>query len=183
MGNGVRGMEGFKDNMKAAGGSFSEFNLNEFGNEASMESIVDSAVALPLMSERKCVAIADYNIEDKKPVGYIIAFSFGKGAVEEVARLKLKEEIIIELVTVEKIVPIAKKPTLKVEITELGKDEKGVREIQFVAFGESEAGIEFYSWNFNYNSEKGFKADVMIDKEGKQTAKFWTFLPIKSYVL
>ncbi len=52
--------------MKAAGGSFSEFNLNEFGNEASMESIVDSAVALPLMSERKCVAIADYNIEDKK---------------------------------------------------------------------------------------------------------------------
>jgi DNA modification methylase len=112
------------------------------------------------------------NQTEKKPVGYIIAFSFGKGAVEEVARLKLKEGIIIELVTVEKIVPIAKKPSIKVEFTELGKDEKGVREIQMLAFGESEAGIEFYSWNLNYDQEKGFKADVMIDKEGKQIVKF-----------
>ena len=46
------------------------------------------------------------------------------------------------------------------------------REIEFIATGQSEAGVEFYSWNFNYDSEKGFKADVMIDKEGKQTAKF-----------
>ena len=52
------------------------------------------------------------------------------------------------------------------------RDEKGVWEIEFIAKGTSEAGIEFYSWNFNYDSEKGFKADVMIDKDGKQTAKF-----------
>ena len=113
----------------------------------------------------------DRNVEEKKPVGYIIAFSFGKGAVEEVARLKLKENVIIELVTVEKIVPIAKKPTIKIAITELERDEKGTREIQFVAFGASEAGIEFYSWDFNYNRENGFKAAVMIDKEGKQIVK------------
>ncbi|MDR2146054.1 MAG: PKD domain-containing protein, partial [Tannerella sp.] len=103
--------------------------------------------------------------------GHIIAFSFGKGAVEEVARLKLKENIIIELVTVDKIVPIAKKPTITVEINELSRDAKGIREIEFTAAGQSEAGIEFYSWDFDYNPEKGFKADVMIDKEGKQTAK------------
>ena len=42
---------------------------------------------------------------------------------------------------------------------------------KLIASGQSEAGIEFYSWDFNYNSEKGFKADVMIDKEGKQIAK------------
>jgi len=132
-------------------------------------NVIDNFIAAAMRSDKK---LFDKNIEDKKPVGYIIAFSFGKGAVEEVARLKLKEEVIIELVTVEKIVPIAKKPTIRVEIIELGKDEKGVREIQFIAFGESEVGIEFYSWDFNYNSEKGFKADVMIDKEGKQIAKF-----------
>jgi DNA modification methylase len=111
------------------------------------------------------------NISEQKPAGYIIAFSFGKGAVEEVARLKLKENIIIELVTVEKIVPIAKKPTIAVEITELSRDAKGIREIAFTATGQSEAGIEFYSWDFNFNAENGFKADIMIDKEGKQTAK------------
>jgi len=114
----------------------------------------------------------DKNIEDKKPIGYIIAFSFGKGAVEEVARLKLKENIIIELVTVEKIVPIAKKPTITVEINELNKGINPLaKDIEFVASGQSEAGIEFYSWDFEYNPEKGFKADVMIDKEGKQTVK------------
>jgi len=121
--------------------------------------------------ERYDKKLFDRNVEEKKSVGYIIAFSFGKGSVEEVARLKLKENVIIELVTVEKIVPIAKKPTIKIAITELERDEKGTREIQFVAFGASEAGIEFYSWDFNYNRENGFKAAVMIDKEGKQIVK------------
>jgi site-specific DNA-methyltransferase (adenine-specific) len=112
------------------------------------------------------------NQASQKPVGNIIAFSFGRGAVEEVARLKIEENIIIELVTVDKIVPIAKKPTITVEINELSRDEKGVREIEFIASGQSEAGIEFYSWNFSYNPENGFKADIMIDKVGRQIAKF-----------
>jgi len=132
-------------------------------------NVVDNFIAAAMRSDKK---LFDKNVEEQKPVGFIIAFSFGRGAIEEVARLKLKEEIIIELVTVDKIVPIAKKPSIKVEFSDLGKDEKGVREIQMVAFGESEAGIEFYSWNLNYNSEKGFKADIMIDKEGKQIVKF-----------
>ena len=112
------------------------------------------------------------NIDDCLPVGYIIAFSFGRGAVEEVARLKNQKNIIIKLVTVEEIIPIAKKPTVNVEIKVLSKDDKGVSDIEFTATGTSEAGIEFYSWNFNYDSEQGFKADMMIDKIGKQTAKF-----------
>jgi site-specific DNA-methyltransferase (adenine-specific) len=131
-------------------------------------NVVDNFIAASMRSDKK---LFDKNIASKKPVGYIIAFSFGKGAVEEVARLKLKENVIIELVTVDKIVPIAKKPTVKIAITELERDEKGAREIQFEAFGASEAGIEFYSWDFNYNKENGFKADVMLDKAGKQIVK------------
>jgi DNA modification methylase len=111
------------------------------------------------------------NVVEAKPVGYIIAFSFGRGAVEEVARLKLKSNIIIELVKVEDIVPISKKPSISIEINELLRDAKGIRELEFVATGLSEVGIEFYSWDFNYNPEKGFKADVMIDKTGQQIAK------------
>jgi len=132
-------------------------------------NVVDNFIAAVMRSDKK---LFDKNIAEKKPVGYIIAFSFGKGAIQEVARLKIEENTIIELVTVEKIVPIAKKPVIRVEITETGKEEKGIREIQFSAFGESEAGIEFYSWNFNYNSDLGFKADILIDKEGKQLVKF-----------
>jgi DNA methylase len=51
--------------------------------------------------------------------GYIIAFSFGRGAIEEVARLKNVEGLIIKLLRVEDIVPIAKKPSLSVEIVHL----------------------------------------------------------------
>jgi DNA modification methylase len=121
--------------------------------------------------ERADKKLFEKNVKDKKPVGYIIAFSFGKGAVQEVSRLELEDGIIIKLVTVDTIVPIAKKPTITVEINELARDAKGVREIEFVASAQSEAGIEFYSWDFEYSAEKGFRASVMIDKEGKQTAK------------
>jgi site-specific DNA-methyltransferase (adenine-specific) len=112
------------------------------------------------------------NKAEQKPVGYIIAFSFGKGAIEEVARLKNHGNIIIKLVRVDEIVPLAKKPTITIEINELSKDQKGTREIEFIANGKSDAGIEFFSWDFEYNNEKGFKANIIIDKEGKQKYKF-----------
>jgi len=112
------------------------------------------------------------NKKAKNAVGYIIAFSFSKGAIEEVARLKNEENIIVKLVKVGDIVQIAKKPTITVEINELSRDAKGIREIEFVASGESEAGIEFYSWDFEFCEQNGFRASVIIDKEGKQSAKF-----------
>ncbi|MDR3273069.1 MAG: hypothetical protein LBT29_06275, partial [Flavobacteriaceae bacterium] len=51
-------------------------------------------------AERFDKKLFDKNKDEQKNVGYIIAFSFGKGAVQEVARLKLEENLIIELVTV-----------------------------------------------------------------------------------
>jgi DNA modification methylase len=133
-------------------------------------------------------ALYEKNKVENKPVGFIIAFSFGKGAVQEVARLKNEENVIIKLVTVEEIVPIAKKPTLQVEIKDLGSPtpalpkgegaKKGgtLREIEFVATSQSEAGMTgatscFYAWDFAYN-EQSFLPTVLLDKEGKQTYKF-----------
>jgi len=109
------------------------------------------------------------NIKSKKPVGYVIAFSFNKGAIEEVARLKNEGNIIVKLIKVDEIVPIAVKPVIDVSINELEKDNKGNRKIEFVASGNSPAGIKFYSWDFEYNVEKKkFKPSVILDKEGKQ---------------
>jgi DNA modification methylase len=111
------------------------------------------------------------NVKEKKPVGYIIAFSFGKGAIEEVSRLNTMDKIIIKLVKVEDIVPIAIKPSIGVHIRELSRDGKGIRQIEFIAAGESPAGIEFYSWDFNNNPEKKkFKAQILLDKGGKKIA-------------
>ncbi|MDR3112456.1 MAG: hypothetical protein LBU55_04770, partial [Elusimicrobiota bacterium] len=36
------------------------------------------------------------------------------------------------------------------------------------------AGIEFYSWDFSYDKEKGFKPSIFIDKDGKQTVSLKT---------
>ncbi|MCU0392387.1 MAG: hypothetical protein MUE81_14820 [Thermoflexibacter sp.] len=115
------------------------------------------------------------NKAENKPVGFIIAFSFGKGALQEVARLKVEEQIIIELVSVESIVPIAKKPTLQVEMEDLGKggtaNNKEMRQIQFTAKAQIEAGMTgatsyFYAWDFNYNGQN-FVPEVLLDRIGK----------------
>lgn len=107
---------------------------------------------------------------NKQPIGYIIAFSFGKGAIQEVARLKNQENLIIELLKVEDIVPIAKKPVVTLNYQDLGIDNKNRRKIEFIATAESD--IEFFAWNWHYQSEQGFKADIMLDKTGKQTHLF-----------
>ena len=117
-------------------------------------------------------SLYEKNKSEMKPVGYIIAFSFGKGAIQEVARLHNQENVHIKLVTVDEIVPIAKKPTLTVQVKDLGIDSKKLREIEFTAVGHSEAGIEFYAWDFAYDPQKGFKAEVLIDKNGIQNFKF-----------
>ncbi|MDR2633265.1 MAG: hypothetical protein LBC51_06535 [Treponema sp.] len=134
-------------------------------------NVIDNFVAAVQRFDK---ALLEKNIAAKKPVGYIIAFSFGKGAVEEVARLKNREDRIIKLVTVEEIVPIATKPVIGVHISELEKDAKGNRKIELVAAGQSATGIEFYSWDFSYDKEKGFRPSIIIDKEGRQTQAFKT---------
>ncbi len=106
-------------------------------------------------------------------VGIIIAFSFGKGAIQEIARLNNEEGVIVQLLKVEEIVPIAKKPKLNVEFNDLGADSKGWREIEFLAKGESESGIEFYAWDWSYGQEQGvFKPEILRDREGRQLHKF-----------
>jgi hypothetical protein len=111
------------------------------------------------------------NIQAGKPAGYIIAFSFSRGAVEEVSRLKAEENIIIKLIKVEDIVPIAVKPSIGLHIRELSRSiETGTRQIEFTAVGDSPAGIEFYSWDFKFNPDtRRFKASVIMDRQGKQT--------------
>ena len=109
---------------------------------------------------------------ENKPVGFIIAFSFGKGAVQEVARLRLEENVIIKLVEVQEVVPIAQKPSLTVTLNDKGNIAKNLSEIEFTAVGVSEAGIEFFAWDFDFDEAKGFKPEILIDKIGIQSHKF-----------
>ncbi len=107
---------------------------------------------------------------DGEPIGYIIAFSFSRGAINETAKIKNDIGAIIELVPVENIVAIAKKPKLSVKFNDKGVDSKGLREIEFFASADTE--IEIFAWDWNYEEGKPFKAEVLIDKSGHQVHKF-----------
>lgn len=137
-------------------------------SDAIGRNVVDNFLSAVKRNDKN---LYEKNKEEMKPIGFIIAFSFGKGAVQEVARLQNEENIIIKLVTVEEIIPIAKKPNLTIEIVDKGTDKKELREIEFTAKGTSEAGVEFYMWDFDYKNDK-FNPEIMFDKKGEQNYKF-----------
>jgi len=127
-------------------------------------NVIDNFFAAIQRSDKR---LFEKNKAKGKAVGYIIAFSFGKGAVEEAARLKNKEHIIIELKKVNEIVSYGNAPKVSLTANELDNYK-----YLFEASAESEAGTAFYSWDFNHKPEDGFKADVYLDKEGKQVREF-----------
>jgi hypothetical protein len=101
-------------------------------------------------------------------VGTIIAFSFGKGAVQEAARQKMENGVTLTLKRVDEIVPVATRPRLSVEIAA----GDAPRNMTLTATGESAAGVEFYAWDFEYDEKKGFRPGVLLDKTGRQEREF-----------
>ena len=112
-------------------------------------------------------AMTRFNKECKQ--GYIIAFSFGRGAVEEVARLKREEDIDISLVRVDSIIPIAMPPIIALDYEIVPAGDNGAADITFTAQGEN---IELWQWDWDYDEQKGFAAEVLRSNEGTQTQRF-----------
>jgi DNA modification methylase len=127
-------------------------------------NVIDNFFAAIQRSDKQ---LFEKNKTEGKTAGYIIAFSFGRSAIEEVARLKNKEHIVIELKKVSEIVSYEKPPKVSLVANEIE-----LSKYIFEATAESETGIEFFSWDFNHKPEDGFKADIYLDKAGKQVRKF-----------
>ena len=86
--------------------------------------------------------------------------------------LKSQNEGIIKLIKVDEIIPIAAKPKLDISHTDKGMSEDNKRIVEFTTSVEEKDNIELYQWDLNYDEEKGFKAEIMLDKEGKCTHTF-----------
>ena len=114
------------------------------------------------------------NKAEERPIGYLIAFSFGKGAFEEVARLKNVDNVILKLEKVSEIVPMAQRPKLQVTHTVVSTDKKGLSNVQLKATAQSDVEIQFYSWDLDYKANLGFRPSILLDKKGEQT------LPLKA---
>jgi DNA modification methylase len=72
---------------------------------------------------------------------YLIAFSFGSGAKQEVARLKREQDIEIRLVEVSKIIPLSTRPKIKLVV----KENKEAGYWEFVIEKKDKSEIEFYT--------------------------------------
>ncbi|MDR0927931.1 MAG: restriction endonuclease [Ignavibacteria bacterium] len=111
--------------------------------------------------------------ENGLPVGYFIAFDFAKEAVQEMARLKNEDGILIERVLVSEIVDVAKRPVVRIDCS---KTLDGKYEFRAV----SDSVIINYSWDFNYPipahkfpQEVGkFNPSVLYDKNGVRVHNF-----------
>jgi len=106
------------------------------------------------------------NKKEGQVCGFIIGFEFSKDLINEVSRLKNKENIIIELKYIRDIIPYENPPKVTLSAEEIEE-----LKYKFEANAESETGIDFFSWDLSHN-EKEFRADVVMDKKGVQEKKF-----------
>jgi len=102
--------------------------------------------------------------------GFIIAWSFGKGAESEAARARSQDGIDIKLVPVSDIMDVNRPP--KGTITYTVKDiNKGV--VELVCTSEDPDGeVINHSWDFSFDSGRGFRADIIVNTSGRTTHTF-----------
>jgi site-specific DNA-methyltransferase (adenine-specific) len=108
----------------------------------------------------------EQNKKEGQICGFIIGFEFSKDLINEVARLKNKENTLIELKYIKDIIPYDKPPKVTLTAEELEN-----LKYRFEAKAKSETGIDFYSWDLSHD-EQVFKADIVMDKKGVQEKKF-----------
>ncbi len=101
----------------------------------------------------------------KSKNGFILAWSFGRGAISETARLKREDNYNIKLIEIQTFIPISSKPEIFVTLT----NDKNIFYFD-ASKSQSDAGIEFFSWDFDF--QKKFKADILYDKKGTIKHKF-----------
>jgi DNA modification methylase len=164
---------------------FEQFIIEQFGGEPNVKQIGDrgrdgikreNGIAVPIQVKRRdgvgrpdLQKFVGHLVSANVNRGYFIAFSYAKNAYEYVAGLKLKQNIEIELVKVEEIVPLSMPPniSLSYEWRDVGKNHD--KEIAFTATGDD---IEIWQWDWDYDDKVGFKGEVLMDKTGRQTRVF-----------
>jgi hypothetical protein len=132
-------------------------------NASVGRNTLDNFLSAVQRSDKK---LFEKNKKAGKPVGYVIGFEFNKGIIDEVARLKNSENLIVELKAVKEIIQYDKAPKVSLSAQEIDYNK-----FSFATEIKNDAETAFYAWDFSYNDEV-FTADVAFDKSGKQTRKF-----------
>jgi SAM-dependent methyltransferase len=166
---------------------FEQFIIEQFGGEPNVKQVGDggrdgirreNGAAIPIQVKRRDAVgrpdiqkFVGHLVSSSIRHGYFIAFSYAKSAHEYVARLKLKQNVEVELVRVDEIVPISAPQNISLSYEWRNVGEKHDKEITFTATRD---GIELWQWDWNYHSDSGFRGEILIDNCGRQTHVFPT---------
>ena len=102
--------------------------------------------------------------------GILVSSSFSQYAIEEVKRLHTYENIRIKLVTLDDLTPVPVKPEIQYTLHALDKDEQ--QEITFSLLAPDNQPVAFYSWDFDYQPDKVFRPQVMLNEQADLTHSF-----------
>jgi hypothetical protein len=113
-----------------------------------------------------------------KPVGVVYAFSFSKAAWEARSLMKNQHGVIIDLVEIEKLVPMTTALKIELKAQDLNPTPAGgyalpmpTHTIEFSANIKDNTNQQAANcaWDFNYDKNKGFNADELLYNKGKIT--------------
>jgi DNA modification methylase len=164
---------------------FEQFIIEQFGGEPNVKQVGDggrdgikreNGVTIPIQVKRRdgvgrpdIQKFVGHLVSANICRGYFIAFSYARSAYEYVAGLKLKQNIEIELVKVDEIVPLSMPPNISLSYEWRNVGEKHDKEISFTAAGDD---IEIWQWDWDYRAGGGFRGEVLMDKTGRQSRIF-----------
>ena len=103
-------------------------------------------------------------MQNKQNKGFFIAFDFAKTAYECVAEVKQNVGVEVKLVKVGDIVELAKSTKITLDWSYKTVDNK--QQVTLTASGNN---ILLWQWDFDYDEQKGFSAEILKDVDGQQT--------------
>jgi DNA modification methylase len=114
-------------------------------------------------------ALFDKNVAEKKSVGTIVAFSFSRGAYEEIAALQNHQHITITPMRVDELIGIAGKPPLEVSFTwEEIEGKPDCKRIHFAAAAQEVEGRHIVNYAYDFHYDKFRKYESIIGAGGEQ---------------
>lgn len=101
--------------------------------------------------------------------GVLVGNSFSQYAIEEAQRLNTYENIRLKLVSLNDLTPTPVKPEISYVVQTSDKEQQ---QIQFELKVDNQQEVAFYSWDFDYNPQKAFCPEAMLQQQPQLSHHF-----------
>lgn len=104
--------------------------------------------------------------------GVLVGSSFSQHAIEEAKRLYTYENIRLKLVAIDDLIPVPQAPEIQYTIDTPNNNGQEEQEVTFNLQVNNNQSIAFYSWDFDYQPDKIFRPQIMLQQDPNLTHSF-----------